>query len=193
MEDDPYRRLRFEGAFIPPIKYFDHLMRTPQTFECVKLEKKRGNIVLSRRAVIEKNRNKELSELWYKNSANYVTEFYGQLSFEKISKKKSLVTNEELYGNNILTKDDIAFTKTDLYKASELILANGTRKNAKKFITHLINTSSTPGQLQIIAKLSKDLGRLDLSIKASKFAKKKGFNLYHYAYPSIKSSSINSR
>ncbi len=138
----------------------------------------------------EKNRNKELSELWYKNSANYVTEFYGQLSFEKISKKKSLVTNEELYGNNILTKDDIAFTKTDLYKASELILANGTRKNAKKFITHLINTSSTPGQLQIIAKLSKDLGRLDLSIKASKFAKKKGFNLYHYAYPSIKNYQI---
>ena len=41
-----------------PIKNFDHLMKTPQTFECVKLDKKRGNIVLSRRAVIEKIRNK---------------------------------------------------------------------------------------------------------------------------------------
>ena len=37
-----------------PIKNFDHLMKVPQTFECVKLDKKRGNIVLSRRAVIEK-------------------------------------------------------------------------------------------------------------------------------------------
>ena len=34
-------------------------MRVEQTFECVKLDKKRGNIVLSRRAVIEKIRNKD--------------------------------------------------------------------------------------------------------------------------------------
>ena len=42
-----------------PLKNFDHLMKVPQTFECVKLDKKRGNIVLSRRAVIEKIRNKD--------------------------------------------------------------------------------------------------------------------------------------
>ena len=46
-----------------PLKNFDHLMKTPQTFECVKLDKKRGNIVLSRRAVIEKIRNKDKSKI----------------------------------------------------------------------------------------------------------------------------------
>ena len=46
-----------------PIKNFDHLMKTPQTFECVKLDKKRGNIVLSRRAVIEKIRNKDKNKI----------------------------------------------------------------------------------------------------------------------------------
>ena len=46
-----------------PIKNYDHLMRTPQTFECVKLDKKRGNIVLSRRAVIEKIRNKDKNKI----------------------------------------------------------------------------------------------------------------------------------
>ena len=46
-----------------PIKSFDHLMKTPQTFECVKLDKKRGNIVLSRRAVIEKIRNKDKNKI----------------------------------------------------------------------------------------------------------------------------------
>jgi len=46
-----------------PIKNFDHLMKTPQTFECVKLDKKRGNIVLSRRAVIEKLRNKDKNKI----------------------------------------------------------------------------------------------------------------------------------
>jgi len=38
-------------------------MKTPQTFECVKLDKKRGNIVLSRRAVIEKIRNKDKNKI----------------------------------------------------------------------------------------------------------------------------------
>jgi len=44
---------------LKPLKNFDHLMRIPQTFECVKLDKKRGNIVLSRRSVMEKIRDKD--------------------------------------------------------------------------------------------------------------------------------------
>ena len=46
-----------------PLKNFDHLIKTPQIFECVKLDKKRGNIVLSRRAVIEKIRNKDKNKI----------------------------------------------------------------------------------------------------------------------------------
>ena len=48
---------------LKPLKNFDHLMRIPQTFECVKLDKKRGNIVLSRRAVIEKIRYKDKNKI----------------------------------------------------------------------------------------------------------------------------------
>ena len=46
-----------------PLKNTDHLMKIPQTFECVKLDKKRGNIVLSRRAVIEKLRDKDKNKI----------------------------------------------------------------------------------------------------------------------------------
>jgi len=46
-----------------PLKNIDHLMRVQQTFECVKLDKKRGNIVLSRRAVIEKIRDKDKNKI----------------------------------------------------------------------------------------------------------------------------------
>ena len=49
-----------------PLKNFDHLMKVPQTFECVKMDKKRGNIVLSRRSVMEKIRDKGRSELMSK-------------------------------------------------------------------------------------------------------------------------------
>ena len=48
---------------LKPLKNFDHLMRVPLTFECVKLDKKRGNIVLSRRAIMEKIRDKGRNEL----------------------------------------------------------------------------------------------------------------------------------
>ena len=50
--------------------------------------------------------------------------------------------------------------------------------------------SKSPGQLQIIAKLSKDFDRPDLAIKASKYAEKKNIYLYHYAYPSLKNYKI---
>lgn len=46
-----------------PLKNFDHLMRVPQTFECVKLDKKRGNIVLSRRAIMEKIRDHDRDKI----------------------------------------------------------------------------------------------------------------------------------
>jgi small subunit ribosomal protein S1 len=46
-----------------PLKNIDHLMKVPQTFECVKLDKKRGNIVLSRRAIMERIKDKGRDEL----------------------------------------------------------------------------------------------------------------------------------
>ena len=46
-----------------PLKNFDHLMKVPQTFECVKLDKKRGNIVLSRRSIMEKIRDKDKNKI----------------------------------------------------------------------------------------------------------------------------------
>ncbi len=46
-----------------PLKNIDHLMKVPQTFECVKLDKKRGNIVLSRRAIMEKIRDQGRDKL----------------------------------------------------------------------------------------------------------------------------------
>ena len=48
---------------LKPLKNVDHLMKVPQTFECVKLDRKRGNIVVSRRAILEKRRDKDKSEM----------------------------------------------------------------------------------------------------------------------------------
>ena len=44
---------------LKPLKNYDHLIKTQQTFECIKLDKRRGNIVLSRRTIMERIRNKD--------------------------------------------------------------------------------------------------------------------------------------
>tara|TARA_B100000029_G_scaffold134707_1_gene129068 strand:- start:423 stop:2135 length:1713 start_codon:yes stop_codon:yes gene_type:complete len=48
---------------LKPLKNFDHLMKVPQTFEVVKMDKKRGNIVLSRRSIMERIRDKDRDEI----------------------------------------------------------------------------------------------------------------------------------
>jgi len=46
-----------------PIKNMDNLMNVPQKFLCVKLDKIRGNIVVSRKAILAKTRQKELENI----------------------------------------------------------------------------------------------------------------------------------
>ena len=46
-----------------PIKNMDTLMNVPQKFLCVKLDKARGNIVVSRKAVLSKTRDRELANI----------------------------------------------------------------------------------------------------------------------------------
>ena len=46
-----------------PLRNFDHLMNVPLKFLCVKLDKIRGNIVVSRRAILEKSKNEDLKKI----------------------------------------------------------------------------------------------------------------------------------
>ena len=48
---------------LQPSKNFDHLLKTEQTFAIVKMDKRRGNVVLSRRQVLEKIRNKDRDKI----------------------------------------------------------------------------------------------------------------------------------
>tara|TARA_B100000029_G_scaffold465971_1_gene501044 strand:+ start:95 stop:1816 length:1722 start_codon:yes stop_codon:yes gene_type:complete len=48
---------------IRPLKSYDHLMNSPQTFEVCKIDKKRANIVLSRRAIMEKIRDHDREKI----------------------------------------------------------------------------------------------------------------------------------
>ena len=59
---------------LKPLKSFDHLMKVPQTFEVVKMDKKRGNIVVSRRAIMERIRDKGRDEIISKIKEGDITQ-----------------------------------------------------------------------------------------------------------------------
>ena len=46
-----------------PLRNIDNLMNVPLKFLCVKLDKARGNIVVSRRAILEKTKNEDLEKI----------------------------------------------------------------------------------------------------------------------------------
>ena len=48
---------------IKPIKDFNSIMNVPQKFQILKMDRRRGNIVISRRAVLEENRAEARSEI----------------------------------------------------------------------------------------------------------------------------------
>ena len=47
---------------VRPLKKFDHLMNTPVKVIATKIDKNRGNVCVSRRAVLEKSKNAEIAE-----------------------------------------------------------------------------------------------------------------------------------
>ena len=47
---------------VRPLKKFDHLMNTPIKVIATRIDKNRGNVCVSRRAVLEKNKNAEITE-----------------------------------------------------------------------------------------------------------------------------------
>ena len=135
--------------------------------------------------------NNEKSKIWFETSAKEVTEFYGQLSFDEIKKNnEALIENEELYGKNLITKEDLKLMKTNLFKATEIILLYGDRNKAKSFVTALLKVCNTPGEFQLVARLSKNYDRADLAIKTSNYGKNRNINLYHFGYPTVSYKQI---
>ena len=133
----------------------------------------------------KKKNNNEEARTWYQTSAQEVTEFYGQLSFDEIKKNNiALIENKELYGKNLITKENVKFMKTDLFKATKTVLLYGNKKTAKDFINSLLKICKEPGEFQLVARLAKKYDRLDLAIKASNKAFQNNIHLYHFGYPS---------
>ncbi len=137
----------------------------------------RGSYWLGR--VYEKLGDKDKSEFWFKESAKYITTYYGQLSHMKIYPNKKFTLNDPMI---IEKKYAENFLKKDLVKLVYLLNAINKDKYTKHILRHLANENIDKGSEVLAAKLATEISRFDFSIQISKIAsyEKRFHNKYNY-------------
>ena len=120
---------------------------------------------------------------WYEIAARNPTTFYGQLAIEK-------------QGNSTLfrmpqdpkpTPDDVkAFYDRDLVQVVRSMGAIGQAKFLKPFFMTLLDRSTSTMEQAMIADLAQQVGRVDLGVRAGKYAARDGLVLVDLSYPTAR-------
>ena len=129
--------------------------------------------------VYEKLENLEKSNKWFEESSKYLTTYYGQLSFMKISPNEKF----ELKGEMIVDKKYAEhFYKNKLVSTVYLLNDLKKTKYTKHILRHLANDNIDKGSEILAAKLATEISRFDFAIQVSKIAsyQKRFHNKYNY-------------
>ena len=127
----------------------------------------------------EKLGNIDESKKWYKESAKYLTTYYGQLSHLKISPNEPIILDDLMDVDKTFTED---FYKKELVKVVYLLDELNKDKYTKHILRYLANENIDQGSEVLAAKLATDIGRFDFAIQVSKIAsyQKRFHNKYNY-------------
>tara|TARA_B100000029_G_scaffold451_1_gene604 strand:+ start:3576 stop:5798 length:2223 start_codon:yes stop_codon:yes gene_type:complete len=122
---------------------------------------------------------REKSEAWYKESAKFLTTYYGQLS------------HMEIYPNQMFTLENLMkvdkntiekFSTSELVKIIYLLDEIDKDKYTKHILRHIALENVLSGSEVLAAKLATEIGRYDFAIQISKIAsyEKRFHNKYNY-------------
>ena len=127
----------------------------------------------------EKLGNIDESKKWYKESAKYLTTYYGQLSHLKISPNEPIILDDLMDVNKTFNED---FYNKELVKVVYLLDELNKDKYTKHILRYLANENVDQGSEVLAAKLATDIGRFDFAIQVSKIAsyQKRFHNKYNY-------------
>ena len=129
--------------------------------------------------VYEKLENFEKSNKWFEESSKYLTTYYGQLSFMKISPNEKFELKEEMIVDKKYAEH---FYKNKLVSTVYLLNDLKKTKYTKHILRHLANDNIDKGSEILAAKLATEISRFDFAIQVSKIAsyKKRFHNKYNY-------------
>ncbi len=128
------------------------------------------------------NGNHDIATKWYKISANYPTNFYGQLSYEKLYPN----SKPNLPSYPIPTNSDLQeFKQRSVTRAIKLFIDTKNYNLAELFIKSAIEQTSSLGQLALISEIGLNSKRKSLAVIAAKEANRYGYILTKTGYPVI--------
>lgn len=117
---------------------------------------------------------------WYKNAAQYVTTYYGQLASLKVNNGSGL----RLPGMPETSADDAArFNAHELVKASRSLVEVDAKDWLRPFILRLFSLDTRHVWAMQTASLAHELGRPDLAVRVAKLAERRGQYITDAGYP----------
>ncbi len=120
---------------------------------------------------------------WYEIAARNPTTFYGQLAIEKRGDAALFRMPQDPKP----TPDDLkAFNARDLVLTIRSMGAIGQGTYVKPFFMTLLSRSTSTMEQAMIADLAQQVGRIDLGVRAGKYAARDGLVLVDMSYPTAK-------
>tara|TARA_B100000941_G_scaffold290546_1_gene272923 strand:+ start:3604 stop:5844 length:2241 start_codon:yes stop_codon:yes gene_type:complete len=132
----------------------------------------------SYKALGEENNSKR----YYKEGAKFLTTYYGQLSFNEISKGEKFELSDDTYFSKDYEKE---FNKNKLIKIVKILRELDQTKYSKDVIKFLATLDVNNGSEVLAAKLATEIGRYDYAIQISKRASYEKRFYLKYNYPII--------
>ncbi len=130
----------------------------------------------------ERTGNIELQKKWYKEATKYLTTYYGQLAYLKISPNESF--NLDL--DQSVNKDyKNKFSEKGLVKIVHLLNELNKDKYTKHILRYLALDNIEDGSEILAAELATNISRYDFAIQISKLASYEKRFLNNYNYPII--------
>ena len=132
---------------------------------------------------IESKGDVENAKKWYSKASNFINTYYGQLAILKLDPNGNMtLVDEPAYTESEYKQ----FQSHELVKAVRMLSKYGGKELIKPFILKLRTLSETVGWQVLCAKLSRETGRVDLSVTVAKLAMRSSLFMPISGYPLIK-------
>ena len=109
--------------------------------------------------------DREQARLWYGQAAKHATVFYGQLASFALSPDAPLRLPHETEPS----QETVArFNKRPVVRAAKILVELGQEQRLRPFILRLAHTADTADDHRLVARLARQLNRVDLAVAATK-------------------------
>jgi soluble lytic murein transglycosylase len=120
-----------------------------------------------------------LARSWYKRASEHPATFYGQLAQARLSAETFKLPREPQPTREMR----IEFEQTELVQVASALSRIGQDELARDFVLHLALLADDGPQAVLVARLARELGYLDIAVRAARNAARKGIVLAETGYP----------